>query len=145
MPNLLQYPVCLFGTLRAGCVVVNCNPLYTPRELEHQIKDSGAEVIVVVENFARTLEPVLPHTAVRHVIVTTMAEMLGTCKGALVNFVVRRMNKLMPPWHIPHAIKLSAALAAGRRHGFKPPVLGLRDLAFLQYTGGPPGWQRRPC
>lgn len=139
MPNLLQYPVSLFGTLRAGCVVVNCNPLYTPRELEQQLKDSGAEVIVVVENFAHTVEQVLPHTAVRQVIVTPMGEMLGALKGAMVNFVVRRVKKLVMPWRIPHAIKFSAALAAGRNHGFQAPELGLDDLAFLQYTGGTTG------
>jgi long-chain acyl-CoA synthetase len=139
MPNLLQYPVCLFGALRAGCVVVSCNPLYTPRELEHQLKDSGAEAIVVVENFAHTVEQVLPHTAVRHVIVSPMGEMLGTFKGALVNLVVRFVKKLVPPWHIPHALNLSAALASGRRNGFRSPELGLDDLAFLQYTGGTTG------
>jgi long-chain acyl-CoA synthetase len=139
MPNLFQYPICLFGALRAGCVVVNVNPLYTPRELEHQMKDSGAEAIVVVENFAQTVEKVLPNTSLRHVVVTPMGEMLGGLKGILVNFVVRRVKKLVPPWHIPGAIDLHHALSAGRIHGFKAPEIGLDDLAFLQYTGGTTG------
>ncbi|MBI5784257.1 MAG: long-chain-fatty-acid--CoA ligase [Rhodocyclales bacterium] len=139
MPNLLQYPICLFGALRAGCVVVNVNPLYTPRELEHQMKDSGAEAIVVVENFAQTVEKVLTHTNLRHVVVTPMGEMLGGLKGMLVNFVVRRVKKLVPPWHIPGAVNLHHALSTGRRHGFKAPEIVLDDLAFLQYTGGTTG------
>lgn len=139
MPNLFQYPVCLFGALRAGCVVVNVNPLYTPRELEHQLKDSGTEAIVVVENFAHTVEQVLPHCAVRHVIVTPMGEMLGTLKGLLVNLVVRHVKKLVPAWSIPAAIRLQDALAAGRRQGFRPVEVGLDDIAFLQYTGGTTG------
>ncbi|WP_374481149.1 long-chain-fatty-acid--CoA ligase [Zoogloea sp.] len=140
MPNLLQYPVALFGTLRAGCVVVNCNPLYTPRELEHQLKDAGAAAIVIVENFAHTLEQVLPRTtALRHVIVTPMGEMLGALKGALVNLVVRRIKKMVPAWYIPTAIGFSDALAVGQRQRFKPVPLGQQDLAFLQYTGGTTG------
>ena len=139
MPNLLQYPICLFGALRAGCVVVNVNPLYTPRELEHQMKDSGAEAIVVVENFAHTVEKVLPQTKLRHVVVTPMGEMLGGLKGMLVNLVVRRVKKLVPPWHIPGAINLHHTLSAGRKHGFKTPEITLDDLAFLQYTGGTTG------
>lgn len=139
MPNILQYPICLFGALRAGCIVVNVNPLYTPRELEHQLKDSGAEAIVVVENFARTVEQVLEHTGVRHVIVTTMGEMLGTIKGTLVDLVVRHIKKLVPAWKIPHAIPLKKALAIGDRHGFRAPAIELDDIAFLQYTGGTTG------
>lgn len=139
MPNLLQYPVCLFGALRAGCIVVNVNPLYTPRELEHQMKDSGAEAIVVVENFARTVEQVLPRTQIRQVVVTPMGEMLGGLKGWLVNLVVRHVKKMVPKWRIPHAISLHTALAAGRHHGLKPVEVGLEDLAFLQYTGGTTG------
>ncbi|MBU1237952.1 MAG: long-chain-fatty-acid--CoA ligase [Gammaproteobacteria bacterium] len=139
MPNLLQYPICLFGALRAGCVVVNVNPLYTPRELEHQMKDSGAEAIVVVENFAHTVEQVLPHTSLRHVVVTPMGEMLGGLKGLLVNLVVRHVKKLVPAWRIPGAINLRRALAIGRQHGFTAPEIGLDDLAFLQYTGGTTG------
>ena len=139
MPNLLQYPICLFGALRAGCVVVNVNPLYTPRELEHQMKDSGAEAIVVVENFAQTVEKVLPRTSLRHVVVTPMGEMLGGLKGMLVNLVVRRVKKLVPPWRIPGAINLDHTLSAGRKHGFKTPEITLDDIAFLQYTGGTTG------
>jgi long-chain acyl-CoA synthetase len=139
MPNVFQYPVCLFGVLRAGCVVVNVNPLYTPRELEHQMKDSGAEAIVVVENFAHTVEQVLPHlTALKHVVVTPMGEMLGV-KGMVVNLVVRHVKKLVPKWRIPGAINLATALAAGGRQGFRPVPLTLDDLAFLQYTGGTTG------
>jgi long-chain acyl-CoA synthetase len=139
MPNLLQYPICLFGALRAGCVVVNVNPLYTPRELEHQMKDSGAEAIVVVENFAQTVEKVLPRTSLRHVVVTPMGEMLGGIKGMLVNLVVRHVKKMVPPWHVPGAVNLHHALSAGRQHDFKAPEIGLDDLAFLQYTGGTTG------
>jgi len=139
MPNLLQYPVALFGTLRAGCVVVNVNPLYTPRELEHQLKDSEAKAIVIVENFASTLQQVIGKTDVKNVIVTPMGDMLGMIKGALVNFVVRRVKKMVPAWSLPGSINFTAALAAGRRHGMEPAVLGQDDLAFLQYTGGTTG------
>ena len=139
MPNLLQYPVALFGTLRAGCVVVNVNPLYTPRELEHQLKDSGAQAIVIVENFANTLQQVIGKTGVKHVIVTPMGDMLGLVKGALVNFVVRRIKKMVPAWSLPGSINFTAALAAGRRHGMEPVAITLQDLAFLQYTGGTTG------
>ena len=139
MPNLLQYPVALIGTLRAGCVVVNCNPLYTPRELEYQLKDSGATAIVIVENFAHVLEQVVARTAVRHVVVTPMGEILGGLKGALVNFVVKRIKKLVPPWNLPGALRFNAILAAGQRHGFTPVALGHDDIAFLQYTGGTTG------
>jgi long-chain acyl-CoA synthetase len=138
MPNLLQYPVALFGTLRAGCVVVNCNPLYTPRELEHQLKDSGATAIVIVENFAHTLEQVIAHTPLRHVVVTPMGELLGL-KGLLVNFVVRRVKKLVPAWQLPGSINFKTTLAAGRSHGFQPVPLEREDIAFLQYTGGTTG------
>ncbi|PKO88441.1 MAG: long-chain-fatty-acid--CoA ligase [Betaproteobacteria bacterium HGW-Betaproteobacteria-12] len=139
MPNLLQYPVALFGTLRAGCVVVNCNPLYTPRELEHQLKDSGAVAIVIVENFAHTLDQIIAHTAVKHVVVTPMGEMLGVLKGAIVNLVVRHVKKLVPAWNLPNAIGFKTALAAGSRHGWKAVALDHDDIAFLQYTGGTTG------
>ena len=112
MPNVLQYPVCLFGILRVGCTVVNVNPLYTPRELEHQLNDSGAEMIVVVENFAHTLADVLSKTEVKHVIVTTIGEMIGL-KGVLVDFVLRHVKKMIPAWEIPGATRLSDALAEG--------------------------------
>ena len=139
MPNLLQYPVALFGTLRAGCVVVNVNPLYTPRELEHQLKDSGAKAIVIVENFAHTLEQVIAKTGVKHVVVTPMGDLLGMIKGTLVNFVVRHVKKMVPAWSLPGSININAALAAGRRHGAEPVKLSHDDLAFLQYTGGTTG------
>ncbi len=139
MPNLLQYPVALFGTLRAGCVVVNCNPLYTPRELEHQLKDSGATAIVIVENFAHTLEQVIAHTAIKHVVVTPLGEMLGGLKGAIVNFVIRHVKKMVPAWKLPGCIGFKAALAAGRQQGAKPVALTQDDIAFLQYTGGTTG------
>ncbi len=139
MPNLLQYPVALFGTLRAGCVVVSCNPLYTPRELEHQLKDSGAVAIVIVENFAHVLEQVIARTSVRHAIVTPMGEMIGGLKGAIVNFVVRHVKKMVPAWKVPGATNFNSALSAGRQFGFTPVTLGHDDIAFLQYTGGTTG------
>ena len=138
MPNLLQYPVTLFGTLRAGCVVVNCNPLYTPRELEHQLKDSGATAIVIVENFAHTLQQVVSRTAIKDIIVTPMGEMLGL-KGVVVNFVVRHIKKLVPAWSLSGALGFNQALATGRRHGWTPVPLTRDDIAFLQYTGGTTG------
>jgi long-chain acyl-CoA synthetase len=138
MPNVLQYPVCLFGILRVGCTVVNVNPLYTPRELEYQLNDSGAEMIVVVENFAHTLAEVLSKTEVKHVIVTTIGEMLGL-KGVLVDFVLRHVKKMIPAWEIPGAIRLSDALAEGRRRKLEPVAIGHEDIAFLQYTGGTTG------
>ena len=138
MPNILQYPVCLFGTLRAGCTVVNTNPLYTARELEHQLTDSGAEVIVVVENFAHTLAEVLGKTQLKHVVVTSIGEMLGL-KGLLVDFVLRRVKKMVPPWRIDGAISLRSALAEGRRRKLETVAIGHDDIAFLQYTGGTTG------
>ena len=138
MPNVLQYPVCLFGILRVGCTVVNVNPLYTPRELEHQLNDSGAEMIVVVENFAHTLADVLSKTEVKHVIVTTIGEMIGL-KGVLVDFVLRHVKKMIPAWKIPAATRLSDALAEGGRRKLEPVAIGHEDIAFLQYTGGTTG------
>ena len=138
MPNILQYPVCLFGTLRAGGTVVNVNPLYTARELEHQLVDSGAEVIVVLENFASTLAEVIAKTKVRHVIVTSMGELMGV-KGLVVNFVVRRVKKMVKPWSLPNAIHVSDALAEGRRRTLARVPLTHDDIAFLQYTGGTTG------
>jgi long-chain acyl-CoA synthetase len=138
MPNVLQYPVCLFGVLRAGCTVVNINPLYTPRELEHQLNDSGAEMIVVVENFAHTLAEVLARTRVKLVVVTTIGGMLGL-KGVLVDFVLRHVKKMIPAWSIPGAMELSDALAEGRRRKLEPVEIGHDDIAFLQYTGGTTG------
>jgi len=138
MPNILQYPVCVFGVLRSGCTVVNTNPLYTARELEHQLADSGAEMIVVVENFARTLSEVLPRTRVKQVIVTSIGEMLGI-KGLLVDFVLRRVKKMVPSWEIPGTMRLAEALAEGARAPFERVPLGHDDIAFLQYTGGTTG------
>jgi len=138
MPNVLQYPVCLFGTLNAGCTVVNTNPLYTARELEHQLIDSGAEVIVVVENFAHTLQEVLARTKVKHVVVTSIGELMGL-KGMLVNFVLRHVKKMVPPWEIPGAIRLSEALAEGEKSALERRPIGHDDIAFLQYTGGTTG------
>jgi len=138
MPNILQYPVCLFGTLRAGCTVVNVNPLYTARELEHQLTDSGAEVIVVVENFARTVAEVLGRTKIRRVIVTSIGELLGF-KGIVVDLVLRRVKKMIPAWSIPEAVRLADALAAGRTGKLERPALAHDDIAFLQYTGGTTG------
>ncbi len=139
MPNVMQYPICLFGALRAGCVVVNFNPLYTPRELEYQLKDSGAEAIVVVENFAHTLQPVLANTALRHVVVSPLGEMLGAIKGPLINFVVRHIKKMVPAWSLPGSHSLKRVLAVGADHAFDAVPLAHADLAFLQYTGGTTG------
>src|SRR5262245_58789256 len=138
MPNCLQYPVALYGTLRAGCIVVNVNPLYTPRELEHQLKDSGAEVIVILENFANTLEQVLPRTPVKHVILAALGDMLGL-KGALVNFVVRKVKKMVPAYSLPGALRFNDVLAEAAGRGLKPVDVGPDDIAFLQYTGGTTG------
>jgi long-chain acyl-CoA synthetase len=142
MPNVLQFPIALFGTLRAGYVVVNCNPLYTERELEHQLKDSGAEVIVVVENFAHTVQAVLGKTAVKHVVVTAIGDLLGGLKAPLVNFVLRHIKKMVPDWDIPQAVDFADALIAGARHPFKPARMTHQDLAFLQYTGGTTGFSK---
>ncbi|MDF3850148.1 AMP-binding protein [Achromobacter denitrificans] len=139
MPNLLQYPVCLFGALRAGCVVVNCNPLYTAHELQHQLADSGARAIVVADNFAATLQNALAGTAVERVVVTSIGELLGPVKGRLVDFVVRRVKRLVPAWTLPRSIRLRDALRAGRAAPFAEVDLDQRDLACLQYTGGTTG------
>ncbi len=139
MPNLHQYPIALFGALRAGCTVVNCNPLYTPRELEHQLKDSGTEAIIIVENFARTLQEVLPRTRVRHVITTGVGDMLGPLKGSLVNLVVRQVKKMVPAYEFPSAMSFREALKRGSRASLARVDLGHEDIAFLQYTGGTTG------
>ncbi len=139
MPNILQYPVCLFGALRAGCTVVNVNPLYTPRELEHQLKDSGAEVLVCVENFAqRRSREVVGKTKVRQTIVTSIGELLGF-KGLIVDFVLRRVKKMVPKFSLPGSIRLSDALAEGRKRALERVEIGHDDIAFLQYTGGTTG------
>jgi long-chain acyl-CoA synthetase len=138
MPNVLQYPVATAAVLRAGFAVVNVNPLYTPRELEHQLKDSGAEAIIVLENFATTVQQVLPRTAVKHVIIASMGDMLGL-KGMLVNLVVRRVKKMVPPYSIPGAVLFNDAVAAGHGMKFNKPRIVPDDVAFLQYTGGTTG------
>jgi len=138
MPNCLQYPIALFGALRAGYTVVNVNPLYTARELEHQLKDSGAEVIVILENFAHTLEEVLPRTPVKHVVVAALGDLLGV-KGAIVNFVVRNVKKMVPAFELPSAQRFNAALKEGAGQPMKPFQVAQEDLAFLQYTGGTTG------
>ncbi|MGE4448196.1 MAG: long-chain-fatty-acid--CoA ligase [Azospira sp.] len=140
MPNLLQYPVCMFGALRAGYVVVNCNPLYTHRELEHQLKDSGAEAIVIVENFAHTLEQALPLVpGLKHVIVTSLGDMLGLVKGTVVNLVVRHVKKMVPAWKLPRHVKFKAAMVRGKGATLRPVQVGHEDIAYLQYTGGTTG------
>ena len=139
MPNVLQYPIALIGALRAGYTIVNVNPLYTPRELEHQLKDSGAEAIVILENFARTLDQVVGKTNVKHVIVASMGDMLGGLKGMIVNLVVRRVKKMVPAWSLPGHVKFKEALRQGARATFKPVKAGPEDIAFLQYTGGTTG------
>ena len=138
MPNCLQYPIALFGTLRAGCIVVNVNPLYTARELEHQLKDSGAEAIVILENFAHTLEEVLPRTPVNHIVVASLGDLLGA-KGLIVNFVLRNVKKMVPAFELPDAERFNAVIAAGTAQTLKPVQVGHDDLAFLQYTGGTTG------
>ncbi|WP_392430918.1 long-chain-fatty-acid--CoA ligase FadD [Yersinia sp. HM-2024] len=139
MPNLLQYPIALFGILRAGMVVVNVNPLYTPRELEHQLNDSGAAAIVIVSNFAHTLEKVVFKTQVKHVILTRMGDQLSTAKGTLVNFVVKYIKRLVPKYYLPDAISFRTALQKGRRMQYVKPDIINTDMAFLQYTGGTTG------
>jgi long-chain acyl-CoA synthetase len=137
--NTLQYPIAVFGALRAGCTVVNTNPLYTPRELEHQLNDSGAEVVVILENFAHVLQEVLEKTPVRHVIVTSIGELLGFPKGTIVDYVVRHRRKAVPAWNIPSAIRFKDVLKAGRSMRLNDVPLTHGDIAFLQYTGGTTG------
>jgi long-chain acyl-CoA synthetase len=139
LPNLLQYPIALFGVLRAGGTVVNTNPLYTARELEHQLQDSGADTIVILENFAHVLQEVIGKTRVRHIVITSVGEMLGFPKGAIVDFVVRYRRKAVPPYQLPGALRFKDALSQGRGATLSPVDLGHQDLAFLQYTGGTTG------
>jgi len=139
MPNILQYPIALFGALRAGMVVVNTNPLYTPRELEHQLKDSGAKAVVIVENFAHVLEQVLARTDLKNVLVTGVGDLLGLPKGFMVNFVLRHVRKQIPPWKMPGSISFKDALGIGLGLKLQPVELGGEDIAFLQYTGGTTG------
>ncbi|NHZ83522.1 long-chain-fatty-acid--CoA ligase [Massilia sp. CCM 8695] len=139
LPNVLQYPVAMAAVLRAGYVIVNVNPLYTPRELQHQMIDSGAEAIVVLENFAHTVQEVLAKTQVKHVILATMGDLLGPLKGMIVNLVVRKVKKLVPSFSLPDAVPFNKVLAEGARLTLTPATLGHDDIAFLQYTGGTTG------
>ena len=139
MPNVPQYPVTVAAILRAGFVVVNVNPLYTPRELEHQLKDSGAKAIVIIENFATTLEQCLVHTPVKHVVLCSMGDQLGMLKGTLVNYVVRNVKKMVPAFNLPGAVRFNDAVAQGARGAFKKPDIKPDDIALLQYTGGTTG------
>jgi long-chain acyl-CoA synthetase len=139
MPNCLQYPIAIFAVLRAGMTVVNCNPLYTPRELEHQLADSGAEAIVILENFAATLEAVIERTKVRCVITTQLGDMLGFPKSAIVNFAVKRLKRLVPRWSLPQSAPFPAVLAESGNLRLAEPPIAAGDIAFLQYTGGTTG------
>jgi long-chain acyl-CoA synthetase len=139
LPNLLQFPVCLLGALRAGCVVVNVNPLYTARELEHQLADSGTEAIFILENMAHVLEKAIARTAVRHVVVTGVGDLLGFPKRQFAHFVVRRVKKMVPPFSLSGAVSFDAMLARGAAARFEPVKVAADDLAFLQYTGGTTG------
>ena len=139
MPNVPQYPVAVAAILRAGLVVVNVNPLYTPRELAHQLKDSGAKAIVIIENFAVTLQKCIANTQVKHIVMCAMGDMLSLTKGALVNFVVRNMKKMVPDFDLPGAVKFNQAVALGRQAVFNKPLVRSDDIAVLQYTGGTTG------
>ncbi|MES2608794.1 MAG: long-chain-fatty-acid--CoA ligase [Pseudomonadota bacterium] len=139
MPNVPQYPVAVAGILRAGFVVVNVNPLYTPRELEHQLKDSGAKAIVIIENFATTLQQCIANTPVKHVVLAAMGDQLGLLKGTLVNYVVRNVKKMVPAYDLPGAVRFNDAVARGTRGSFKKPDIRPDDIALLQYTGGTTG------
>ena len=139
MPNVPQYPATVAGILRAGYVVVNVNPLYTARELEHQLKDSGAKAIVIIENFGATLQKCIANTAVTHVVLASMGDRLGLIKGAIVNYVVRKVKKLVPDFSLPGAVRYNDAIAKGQRAPFTAPPIGPEDVAVLQYTGGTTG------
>ena len=139
MPNVPQYPVAVAAILRAGFVVVNVNPLYTPRELEHQLKDSGSKAIVIIENFATTLQQCITHTPVKHVVLCAMGDQLGLLKGALVNYVVRNVKKMVPAYDLPGAVRFNEAIAQGTRGTLKKPDIKPDDIALLQYTGGTTG------
>ncbi len=139
MPNVLQYPIALFGALRAGMIAVNVNPLYTDRELEHQLNDSGAEAIIIFENSAQILQKILNKTKVKHVITTGIGDLLGFPKSLIVNFVIKHVKKMVPAWSLPGNIKFNNALAMGDADKFTKPNIELKDIAFLQYTGGTTG------
>jgi long-chain acyl-CoA synthetase len=138
MPNVLQYPIALFGALRAGLVVVNTNPMYTARELKHQLEDAGAKAIVVLDNFAATLQQVVAETHVEHIVTTGIGDLLGA-KGALINFVLKHVKKMVPPYQLPHAVRFTDALSKGAPHPMPKVQLDHEDIAFLQYTGGTTG------
>ncbi len=139
MPNCLQYPVALFGAIRAGLTIVNTNPLYTPREMKHQFSDSGAKAIVIVENFASNLEKVLQESNIQHVITTQLGDLLGFPKKHIVNFIVKKVKKMVPAFNLPKAVKFSEALEIGSKKSYKKPELNVNDLVFIQYTGGTTG------
>jgi len=139
MPNVLQYPVAMFGALRAGMVVVNTNPLYTPSEMKHQFNDSGADVVVIVANFASNLEKIRLDIQAKHVILTELGDLLGGLKGSIVNLVVKHVKKMVPAYHLPGAVSFKKALSLGSNHSFKKVASTLDDPAFLQYTGGTTG------
>jgi len=139
LPNVLQYPIALFGALRAGLVVVNTNPMYTARELKHQLEDSGAKAIVVLDNFAATLQQVVAKTDVQHIVTTGIGDLLGFPKGALINFVLKHVKKMVPAFELPQAVRFRDALAQGAAHPLPPVTMGHDDIAFLQYTGGTTG------
>jgi long-chain acyl-CoA synthetase len=138
MPNVLQYPIALFGALRAGLVVVNTNPMYTARELKHQLEDAGAKAIVVLDNFAATLQQVVAETEVKHIVTTGIGDLLGL-KGVLINFALKHIKKMVPPFQLPHAVRFNDALTRGAKHSLPKVELGHEDIAFLQYTGGTTG------
>jgi len=139
MPNVLQYPIALFGALRAGLVVVNTNPMYTARELQHQLEDAGAKAIVVLDNFAETLQQIVADTQVKHIVTTGIGDLLGFAKGALINFAIKHVKKMVPAYHLPQAVRFRDALAHGAAHPLPPVTLNHNDIAFLQYTGGTTG------
>ncbi|MDX2301168.1 MAG: AMP-binding protein [Microscillaceae bacterium] len=139
MPNIHQYPIALFGILRGGFTAVNVNPQYTVREMEHQYKDADVKAVIILANFAANLEKALPHTHIKHVIVTEIGDMLGMLKGKIVNYVVKHKKKMVPAYHIPNAIGFKQALAKGKASNFSKPTLNSQDIAFLQYTGGTTG------
>jgi len=139
MPNVLQYPIAITAILRAGCTVVNVNPLYKPRELEFQLADAGAEAIFVLENFASVLQQALPNLQIKHVVIASLGDMLGAVKGTIVNAVVRHIKKMVPAYSIPGAMKFNDAVAAGRKTTLLKSTAGPDDIAFLQYTGGTTG------
>ncbi|MDH5380839.1 MAG: AMP-binding protein, partial [Cyclobacteriaceae bacterium] len=139
MPNLLQYPIAMFGAIKAGLIVVNTNPLYTPREAEHQFKDAGVDAIVILANFASNLEKVLQNVPIKHIVITEIADMVGGIKGGIMNFVVKHIKKMVPPYSIPQAVSFKKALSIGSGNKFNVPEINLKDNVFLQYTGGTTG------